>query len=440
MSVAAPCRVALAAAILAAAWVAGPAASETLAITNAHIYTMGPAGEIASGMLVIRGGKITSVGPGASAPPGARVIDAGGAVVTPGLVASNTPLSTVEIAEGVEETNDNATGSDRLSAAFDVKYAVNPDSVLIPIARLGGITDAVVTPTLERRPRKDMIFAGQAAVIHLGSGADIVEKAPAGMVLVMGEDGARMAGGSRAAEFILLRAMLDDVRAYAANRANYDLGRSRLYTLSREDLEALIPVVEGREPLMVSVHRAADIRQVIDLAREQKLKLILEGAEEGWRIAPEIAAAKVPVLLDAASDLPESFDMIGATLENAARLNAAGVVIGIENPPIYEGGRTPRIDAGRAVAHGLPFGAALAAITINPSRIWGVADRIGSLEPGKDADIVVWSGDPLEPLSAPTAVLIKGVLQPLRSRDLDLRDRYLHATDLPAAYRATDRP
>jgi imidazolonepropionase-like amidohydrolase len=433
MTTALPCSAAAMA--LAGALACGPAMSETFAITNAHIYTMGPAGEIASGVVVISGGRITAVGPRVSVPAGARVIDAGGGVVTPGLVASNTPLSTVEIAEGVDETNDNATGSDRLSAAFDVKYAVNPDSVLIPIARLGGITDAVVTPTLERRPRKDMIFAGQAAVIHLGRGSDMVERSAAGMVLVMGEDGARIAGGSRAAEFILLRAMLDDVRAYAANRANYDLGHSRPYALSREDLEALIPVVEGREPLVVSVHRAADIRQVLALAREQKLKLILEGAEEGWRVASEIAAARVPVLLNGAADLPESFDQIGATLENAARLNAAGVVVGIENPPIYEGGRTPRIDAGRAVAHGLPFGAALAAITINPARIWGMADRIGSLEPGKDADIVVWSGDPLEPLSAPTAILIKGVEQPLRSRDLDLRDRYLQASDLPAAYR-----
>ncbi len=422
--------------LAAAALAAGSAkAAETIAITNAHIYTMGPAGEIASGVVVISGGRITAVGAGASIPLGARVIDAEGAVVTPGLVASNTPLSTVEIAEGVEETNDNATASEQLSAAFDVKYAVNPDSVLIPIARLGGITDAVVTPTLPRRPRKSMVFAGQAAVIHLGRGEDLVERSPAGMVLVMGEDGAQAVGGSRAAEFVLLRAIFDDVRAYAANRANYELGHSRPLALSREDLEALVPVVEGREALMISVHRAADIRQVLALAREEKLRLILEGAEEGWRVAPEIAAAKVPVLLDGSADLPASFDMIGATLENAARLNAAGVVVGIENPPIYEGGRTPRIDAGRAVAHGLPFGAALAAITINPARIWGVADRIGSLEPGKDADIVIWSGDPLEPLSAPTAILIKGVEQSLRSRDLDLRDRYLHAADLPPAYR-----
>jgi hypothetical protein len=323
-----------------------------------------------------------------------------------------------------------------LSAAFDVSYAINPESVLIPIARLGGVTDAVVTPALSgRRDRRNMIFAGQAAVIQLGAGADLLEQRHAGMVLVMGQDGARIAGGSRAAEWILLRGLLDNVRAYAKNRSNYELGHTRAYGLSREDLEALVPVVEGREPLMVSVHRASDIRQVLALVKEQKLDLILEGAEEGWRVAAEIAAAHVPVLLNGAADLPESFDMIGSTLENAALLNAAGVTIAIENPPIYEGGRTPRIDAGRAVAHGLPFGVALAAITINPAKIWRVADRIGSIEPGKDADVVVWSGDPLEPLSAPTAIMIKGVKQSPRSRDLDLRDRYLHRSDLPPAYR-----
>jgi imidazolonepropionase-like amidohydrolase len=272
-----------------------------------------------------------------------------------------------------------------------------------------------------------MLFAGQAAAIQLGAGSEMLRRPRIGMVLIMGEEGAKLAGGSRAAEMVLLRAMLEDVRSYAKNKAAYDQGRSRAYTLSHEDLEALIPVVDGREPLMVSVHRAADIRQVLQLAREERLKLILEGAEEGWMVAPEIAASHVPVLVSGFEDLPSSFDRIAATLENAARLNAAGVTVAIENPPIYQGGRTPRIDAGRAVAHGLPFDAALASITINPARIWGVDDKVGSLAPGKDADVVVWSGDPLEPLSAPTAVIIKGVEQPLRDRDLDLRDRYLKA-------------
>jgi imidazolonepropionase-like amidohydrolase len=411
-----------------------PALAQTIAITHADLLTMGPAGEIKSGVVLIKGGRITAVGADAPVPAGAPVVDAGGKIVTPGLVSTNTPIGVIEV-EGVEPTDDEATSSDKLSAAFDVQYAINPQSVVIPIARLGGITDAVATPALPSdhgHDRKDMVFAGQAAVFAL-AGDDPVERPKAGMVLAMGEQGAGEAGGGRGAEFVLLRAMLDDVRDYAKNRAAYDRNQSRSFALSREDLEALIPVVEGREPLVVSVHRAADILQVLRLARDERLKLVLEGAEEGWRVAPLIAAAGVPVMLYGAADLPSSFETLGSTLENAARLNAAGVMIALETPPLFTGGRTPRFDAGRAVAHGLPYGSALAAITLNPAKIWGVDERIGSLEVGKDANLVIWSGDPLETTSAPTAVLIKGAPQPLHSRDLDLRDRYLAQDMAPAA-------
>jgi len=399
--------------------------AETVAITHAHVLTMGKAGDLTDATVVIRDGMIASVGAGPT-PAGARVIDATGAIVTPGLISASDPISTVEI-EGVEATVDTGTRNDRLSAAFDIQYAVNPDSALIPVARMGGVTDAVVLPTMERdKSRRDMFFAGQGAVSHLqGGAADPIRKAQAAMVLDMGEEGAGEAGGSRAAEYVLLRAMLAEVRRYSANRAAYFKEAVDGYNLRREDMEALIPVVEGRMPLIVGVHRAADIRQVLRLAREEKLHVILDGAEEGWRLAPEIAAAGVPVMMNAAADLPSSFEQLGSTLENAARLNAAGVTVIIDNPPLFEGGRTPRFDAGRAVAHGLPYGAALAALTINPAKVFGVADRIGSVEVGKDADLVVWSGDPLETSSAPTAVFVKGVQMPLRSRGTELRDRYL---------------
>jgi imidazolonepropionase-like amidohydrolase len=404
---------------------AAGAQAETVAITHAHVLTMGKAGDLTDATVVIRDGVIASVGAGA-APAGARVVDATGAIVTPGLISASDPISTVEI-EGVEATVDTGTRNDRLSAAFDIQYAVNPDSALIPVARMGGVTDALVLPEMQRdKSRRDMFFAGQGAVIHLqGGAADPIRKAQAAMVLDMGEEGAGEAGGSRAAEYVLLRAMLAEVRRYSANRAVYFKEAVEGYNLRREDMEALIPVVEGRMPLIVGVHRAADIRQVLRLAREEKLHVILDGAEEGWRLAGEIAAAGVPVMLNAAADLPSSFEELGSTLENVARLNAAGVTVIIDNPPLFEGGRTPRFDAGRAVAHGLPYGAALAALTINPAKVFGVADRIGSVEVGKDADLVVWSGDPLETSSAPTAVFVKGVQMPLRSRDTELRDRYL---------------
>jgi imidazolonepropionase-like amidohydrolase len=411
-----------------AATLALPAAAETIAITNARILTMGPAGEIDHATVVARDGKIAAVGAAVTAPAGARVIDAHGGVVTPGLVAVGAPIAVDEVSEGVPETDDSSTASDRLSAAFDPQYALNPWSLVIPTARLGGVTDVVITPEFRRshetRP-SSMIFAGQATAIHLGPGADLLEKPHAGMVLILGEEGAGRVGGSRAAEFILLRSIFQDVRDYEKNKAQYDLGHSRELALGREDLEALIPVVEGREPLIATVHRAADILQTLRLAQEEKLNLILEGAEEGYMVAPQIAAAHVPVLVHGFEDLPSSFDRIGATLENPARLQAAGVTVVIENPSFFTSARTPRIDAGRAVAHGLPYAAALASITITPAKVFGLADHIGSIEPGKDADIVVWSGDPLEPTSAPTAVLVKGVDEPLRDRDLDLRDRYM---------------
>jgi imidazolonepropionase-like amidohydrolase len=411
-----------------AATLALPAAAETIAITNARILTMGPAGEIDHATVVARDGKIAAVGAAVTAPAGARVIDAHGGVVTPGLVAVGAPIAVDEVSEGVPETDDSSTASDRLSAAFDPQYALNPWSLVIPTARLGGVTDVVITPEFRRshetRP-SSMIFAGQATAIHLGPGADLLEKPHAGMVLILGEEGAGRVGGSRAAEFILLRSIFQDVRDYEKNKAQYDLGHSRELALGREDLEALIPVVEGREPLIATVHRAADILQTLRLAQEEKLNLILEGAEEGYMVAPQIAAAHVPVLVHGFEDLPSNFDRIGATLENPARLQAAGVTVVIENPSFFTSARTPRIDAGRAVAHGLPYAAALASITITPAKVFGLADHIGSIEPGKDADIVVWSGDPLEPTSAPTAVLVKGVDEPLRDRDLDLRDRYM---------------
>ncbi|HEY2052181.1 MAG TPA: amidohydrolase family protein [Caulobacteraceae bacterium] len=411
-----------------AATLALPVAAETIAITNARILTMGPAGEIGHGTVVVRDGKVAEVGAILTPPAGARVIDAHGGVVTPGLVAVGAPISVSEVSEGVPETDDSSTASDRLSAAFDPQYAVNPWSLVIPTARLGGVTDVVLTPEFRQshatRP-SSMIFAGQATAIHLGPGVDLLAKPHAGMVLILGEEGAERVGGSRAAEFVLLRSILQDVRDYEKNKAQYDLGHSRELGLGREDLEALIPVVEGREPLIASVHRAADILQTLRLAQDEKLNLILEGAEEGYMVAPQIAAARVPVLVHGFEDLPSSFDRIGATLENPGRLQAAGVTVVIENPSFFTSARTPRIDAGRAVAHGLPYAAALASITITPAKVFGLADHIGSIEPGKDADIVVWSGDPLEPLSAPTAVLVKGVDEPLRDRDLDLRDRYM---------------
>lgn len=421
---------------------ASGAQAATVAIVNARILNPGSA-EIASGTVIVRDGKIVALGAGVSAPAGAQVVDAKGGVLTPGFVAVNSMLGAVEISSLGDDVD---VSTPDIGAAFDVQYALNPDSNVIPVARLGGITTAVVTPRAEggqggagehddsgadatsgapSSEKAHQLFAGQAAVIQLIRGQDMLLKPKVAMVSPFGDAGAKVAGGARGAEYVLLKEALEDVRAYRRNRAAYERAGYRDLSLSRADLEALIPVVEGRMPLIAVANKASDIRAVLKLAREEKLKLILSGAAEAWRVAPELAAAGVPVILNPILDRPTSLETLGATMENAARLEAAGVMVAIEGASGAHRAHEMRYNAGIAVANGMTKGGALAAITLNPAKMFGVAGRVGSLEPGKDADLVIWSGDPFEPLSRPQLILVRGEAQSLRSRQLELRDRYL---------------
>lgn len=428
----------------------GPALAQDVAITGGQVLT--GTSVIENGTVVIRGGKVVSVGTG-GAPAGLRVIDARGKIVTPGFVAVDSGLAGTEVGS-VRGSNDLSNRANTLTAAFDLSYGLDPWSFTLPTARLGGVTRAVVTPQHggsgggHSHDDSDFagagaggfqtpgLFAGQAAVIKLG-GADILVKPRVAMVAPFGEAGKAVAGGARGAEFVLFKETLAEVRTYARNKAAYDRAALRDLSLSRADLEALIPVAEGRMPLIVTVNRAADIQQVLRLAREEGVKIILDGAAEGWLVADEIAAANVPVLLHPITNLPSNFEMRAARMQNAAALNAAGVVIAIKgNEGSAHRARDIRYNAGNAVSHGLPFAAAIQAITVNPARIFGFDGQFGELKAGAAGDVVVWSGDPLEPLSQPSAVLIDGVEQPLQARNLLLRDRYRTGGEgaMPPAY------
>ncbi|MFN3354116.1 MAG: amidohydrolase family protein [Brevundimonas sp.] len=427
-----------------------PAMAQTVAITGGRVLT--GSSVIENGTVVIQNGRIASVGTG-PAPSGARVIDAAGKIVTPGFVAVDSGLGGTEVSS-VGGTDDLSNQSNTLSAAFDVSYGLDPWSFVIPVARLGGLTRAIVVPNHpgssgghvhehdtagagEGGYHDPGLFAGQAAVVHLAQGTDILVQPRVAMVAPFGEAGAGVAGGARGAEFVLFKETMAEVRLYARNRQAYERAGLRDLMLSRADLEALVPVAQGRMPLIVTVHRAADILQVLRLAEEENIQVILDGAEEGWLVADRIAAAGVPVLINATANLPGDFETRAAHLGNAAALNAAGVTIAIKG---NEGGvhraREARYNAGNAVANGLPYDAAIAALTVNPARIFGMQGRFGALTPGAEADVVVWSGDPLEPLSQPEAVFIAGAEQPLTSRGLLLRDRYRDGGEgaLPPAY------
>lgn len=439
----------LAGAVAALSLAAPALAQETVAIVGGRVLT-GTA-VIENGVVVMRDGKIVSVGAG-TAPAGARVIDAAGKTVAPGFVAVDSGLGGTEVGS-VRGTNELRNRSNTLSAAFDVSYGLDPWSFTLPVARLGGITRAVVVPQHPGSSGGHVheedtagagdggfqtpgLFAGQAAIIQLAQGPDILVKPRVAMVAPFGEAGADIAGGARGAQFVLFKETMAEVHLYARNKAAYERAGLRSLSLSRADLEALIPVANGTQPLIVTVHRASDIRQVLRLAREEGIKIILDGAEEGWLVAGDIAAAGAPVLLNPISNLPSDFEMRAARAENAAALNAAGVLIAIKgNEGSTHRAREARYNAGNAVSHGLPYGAAIAALTANPARIFGMEGRFGQIAPGAAADVVVWSGDPLEPLSQPSAVFIDGVEQPLTSRPLLLRDRYRQQTPMPPAYR-----
>jgi imidazolonepropionase-like amidohydrolase len=271
----------------------------------------------------------------------------------------------------------------------------------------------------------------------LGSLDRYLLKDPAAMFVALGETGADLAGGSRAAAILYLREALEDARDYLAHRSAYDEARRRRYRLDRLDLAAFEPVLKREIPLVVSVERASDIEAVLAVAREFDLAAVVDGGAEAWMVAGDLAKAHVPVILDPLLDLPWSFEAIGASLENAARLAKAGVLVAFKTGDSHNARNLTQL-AGNAAACGLPYEEALKAITVNPARIYGMAGITGSLETGGRADVVIWSGDPLEVTSAPVQVFIAGEKIPMTSRQTLLRDRYLerlrHPDGLPPGY------
>jgi len=396
---------------------------DTIAITNARVMPVsGPA--IERGTVLMRAGKIAAVGASVQAPTGAQTIDAAGKIVTPGLFDSATQIGIVEIPGGAQGTADQSTTDTRISAAFNVVDSFNANTTVIPVTRVEGITRALVVPE-----RTGNVLLGQAAVVDL-SGAqapDSITRAPAAMIAVLGEAGAAVGGGSRATAMLRLREALEDAADFARNRVAYNAAQRREYVRGRLDLEALRPVLRGDIPLAVQANRASDLLAAIRLADEFKLRLILMGAAEGWMVADHLARHNVAVVVKPLTDIP-TFDGLGATLENAARLAKGGVTLAISSFDTHNA-RNLRQEAGNAISYGLDRDTALKSVTLVPAQLWGVADRIGSLEVGKDADVVVWSGDPFELTTRAEHVFIRGreVSQDTRQRELLKRYRDLRS-------------
>ena len=403
--------------------------AKNIAIVGAKVHTMSSQGTIDNATVLIKNGKIQSVMHGETALSGYEVIDAKGKVVTPGLIGASTSLGLVDVgfSAGTNDSNSSLTSISKTGAAFDVSYAINPESSLMAIARIEGVTSAATS-----MGRTGQLFNGQGALISLGDIIDPVIQARAFISTRLGNNGADTVGGSRSVIWVTLEKALAEAKfAMGQSLTPIDEWHGEL---SRADIAALIPVVKGEIPLLVDARRAADIRQVIALKQRQpQLNIVITYATEGWRVATELADSNIPVILDPEANLPFGFDQLGSTLKNAGRLASAGVKvsIGIETHNI----RLARQHAGNAVANGLSWDQGLAALTINVAKLYGIDDKLGSLEFGKIADVVIWSGDPLEITEAAEMVLISGEKIDMHSRQSKLRDRYLKLqTDKPMQY------
>lgn len=428
-------RFLLAAVALIAVPLASPTMGEMIAITGGTVAIGDGSHPIKDGTVIIANGRIVAAGVGAAVPANARLVDATGKWVSPGIIAGFSTLGVME-GYGITEVNDSGADKSPFSAAIDLAPAISGSGQRIAIERMSGITRAFVIPATG-----NTIFGGQGAVIDLGADPDPVMRPRAFQYVELGERGAVRAGGSRAAAHVLLRAALHA----AANPASIDIA-SKESLISRQDAEALGPVIRGTMPLLVKVDRVADIRAVLALKQQfPALKLVLAGAAEGWMIADQIAAARVPVIAGALLDIPEKFERIAATQSNVGRLARAGVTVALSNADASEGPYESYLSqyAGNLVAltrvpgaQGLDWGGALAAITSRPAAAIGLESEIGSLRPGRRADVVIWDGDPLELASMPTAIYIDGIEQPMTSRQTRLRDRYLEPVEkgLPKAY------
>jgi len=317
----------------------------------------------------------------------------------------------------IQNTNEATLRGNDVAAAFNVLEGINPASTLIAVNRMEGITSTVAVPN-------GSLIWGQAVMIDLdGATIDAMRvKSPVAMVADLSEGAKEAGGGSRAGVAQRLRRVLNDAREYATRRADYRRAQIQPLSASAADLEALQPVLRGELPLLVVANRRSDIETALRIAREYKLKLILAGAAEGWMIPGEIAAAGVPVLVEPMDNIP-TFDALGIRYENAPLLAKGGVKVALMETAT-ENTRDLRQQAGNAVASGMTWEQALRAVTLTPAEVFGVADRYGSLDAGKVANVVVWSGDPFDFSTGVEHVFIRGRDIPLRSRQTELLERY----------------
>ncbi len=389
-----------------------PAAAQTIAITGGTVYPVsGP--KVSNGTVLIRDGKIVAVGANVVIPPGATRVDGSGKWITPGFIhaTANAGLGVAGLG-GFSE----AGVQGEVNPSFNPVDGLDPAAITIPVARTGGITGGLLLPN-------GPFISGKAPAVNMAGDRpeEMLVRRNAALSIDLSDGSKQAGGGSRAGTMALLRRLFNDALEYSRRKLEYNRAAMQALSAPAKELEALLPALRGEEAVAFTANRRIDIENALRLAREYKLRAVLLGGVEAWQVAKEIAAAGVPVVMEPNRDIP-SFDGLGARLDNATLLRQAGVsVIFAQGDP--GGERTLRYAAGNAVRNGVSWDDALKAITQLPARTFGM-NEYGTLEVGKMANVVIWSGDPFEFSSVAEKVFIKGRETSLRTRENDLRDKY----------------
>ncbi|MCS3648869.1 imidazolonepropionase-like amidohydrolase [Salinibacter ruber] len=400
------------------------------ALTNAQVI-VAPGDTLDDGTVVIRDDSIAAVGPDVSVPSDAQAFDLSGQMVYPGFIDSGTHLGLAEIGSLPETRDFNEIGD--LTAHMNALTAVNPSTVHVPTTRVHGITSVITEP-------ENGILPGTAALIGLhGYTPDQMHLGDVTLTkLNFPSVGRQGPSDDRSPETIQKEAekaltQLNDLWAQAQRYARIDSAVAEQPEARRQPefvpaMEGLLPVIRGEQPLMISANAAADISKALDWAEERGVldQLILSGALEGWRVADEIAAANVPVLVGSVMQPPSrESDRYDKAYRTPALLHDAGVTVALRSGKT-ENVRNLVFHAGFAAAHGLGKTEALRAITTTPARIFGVADQVGTIEAGKRANLFVADGDPLQPATDVQHLFIDGYKLPLENRATKLYDEFLN--------------
>lgn len=393
--------------------------AESFAITNATVHTVTEQGVLENATVVVENGKVIAINPETLTAD--TIIDAQGKILTPGFIGAMNQLGLVEVG-AVSRSRD--AGDKKADITFDASLAFNPRSTVIPYSRKGGITSNVVAP----RGGDDM-FKGQTFFTDLSGEFDSVRSSHNNVVIDLGSQ----SKGSRALALQNLQVKLEDaVKALAKNKDKTKDAKDKKDAKgpSRE-AQVMNALLTGDKALVAYADRATDLLALLKIKAEFSLDLVLVGAADAVLIASEISKAKVPVVMAALDNLPGSFDSLHASLENAATLTQAGVIVALavdDTHNLYQ----LRFHAGNAIANGLSRDAALASVTANVAEAFNLDS--GKIAVGKTADLVLWSADPFELSTQVSHIWIAGKEYSTKSRQDALRDRYTTASEMPKSY------